>query len=392
MPLRLFLIIAAWLLCLAVILEKVPSPHGPFADSDPKKSVAGTDATFFNREVINPGQGLPMVHVASLANLPEGITAAVWYGGSAECRPDVKIYFSEKEPLPGAFWSTPRVIMSRELASRDLSRPVQSLGNAILLSNPDHSISLLFVTIAMGRWSGSQLNACSSTDGGLTWSKARRLTLSPFLNFSELVRNRPLALAGGGWCVPIYQEFLGKFPEILWFSQSKGEISYDKTRIAGGCSTFQPSVVPITPNHAVALLRDYTEAKKIHVSSTDDGGLNWTTPIPTNLPNPDAGISGLALSNGKNGNLLLAYNDSPALRDNLSLALADSTGHLWKKLVTLQNEPGSTFSYPFLMRSENGAIRLAYTCKGKAIVITTFNEAWIDSIRAIASTTAAAKP
>ena len=47
-------------------------------------------------------------------------------------------------------------------------------------------------------------------------------------------------------------------------------------------------------------------------------GLTWSRPAPTNLPNPDAGISGLKLSDGR---LLVAYNDSISNRSNLALAV-----------------------------------------------------------------------
>jgi predicted neuraminidase len=267
--------------------------------------------------------------------------------------------------------------MTRELAEQDLQRPLKGLGNAILLSGSDGSLRLLFVTIAMGRWSGSQLNTCLSTDGGITWSPARRLTLSPFFNFSDLVRNRAISLAGGGWCVPIYQEFLGKFPELLWIKESKGHLEYCKSRIAGGCSTFQPSLVPLDDTRLIAFLRDYTGNRKIFISRSDNGGGSWSRPVASQLPNPDAGVSGLRLSDGK---LLLAYNDSSACRENLALALSRDEGKNWEKLAKLEQESGSSFSYPFLIRSQDGLINLAYTYKGKGIALTEFNEAWVADI------------
>ena len=226
----------------------------------------------------------------------------------------------------------------------------------------------------MGKWSGSQLNSCLSKDGGLTWSRAERLTLSPFFNFSELVRNRAIPQTGGGWCVPIYQEFLGKFPELLWLRERHGMLTYQKTRIAGGCSTFQPSLIPSGEEDAEVLTRDYTSARKIHFSSSRDGGMGWSPMTATELPNPDAGISGLRLSDGR---LLVAFNDSAKDRSNLTLAIAAKNGEGWKRVAVLENEPEASFSYPFLMRASDGMIRMAYTRKGKAIALTSFNEAWL---------------
>lgn len=368
-PVRILLVLVAGLLCWGVIRNVSPLKTGGFVTEQNGRI---DEKPFFEKELINPEQGLPMVHVASLAQMPEGVRAVVWYGGNAECQPDVKIYFSKQEP--SAAWKAPRVIMTRERAERDLRRPVKALGNALLLANTDGSLRLLFVTIAMGKWSGSQLNSSLSNDGGLTWSRAERLTLSPFFNFSELVRNRAIAQQGSGWCVPIYQEFLGKFPELLWLGERNGRLTYLKTRIAGGCSTFQPSLIPVSEEYAEVLLRDYTSARKIHFSSSYDGGRDWPFVTATELPNPDAGISGLQLSDGR---LLVAFNDSAKDRSNLTLAIASKDRKTWRRIVALENEPDANFSYPFLMRSSDGMIRMAYTRRGKAIALTSFNEAWI---------------
>ena len=373
LPLRWLLIGMAWLMAGALYLCRPGIPRSGDFTMAVNAASPGLGSPNFQKTIVNPGQGLPMVHVASLTTMSGDMEAAVWYGGSAECAPDVKIYFSESEH--GSGWSTPRVILDRQKVEADLGRPVQALGNALLLANPDGTLRLFFVTIAMGRWSGSQLNTSRSHDGGLTWSRAERLTLSPFFNFSELVRNRAVSLLSGGWCVPIYQEFLGKFPELLWLKENQGNLEYGKSRIAGGCSSFQPSLVPLDARRALVFLRDYTDNRKIFLSRSDDGGRIWTKPTQTQLPNPDSGISGLKLNNGK---LLIAYNDSPLCRDNLALALSDDQGASWEKLVALENESGSTFAYPFLSRSSDGSIDLAYTRKGKEIALARFNDTWIE--------------
>ncbi len=372
-PVRVLLVLAAGVLCLGVIRSMTPlTPGGFVTDLAAGSGKMGNCKPVLIRETINPDQGLPMVHVASLAQMPDGITAAVWYGGTAECHPDVKIYFAQQEP--GMSWTAPRVIMTREMAERDLRRPVKALGNALLLAGKDGSLRLLFVTIAMGKWSGSQLNSCLSKDGGLTWSRAERLTLSPFFNFSELVRNRAIPRQGGGWCIPIYQEFLGKFPELLWLDESSGRLSYQKTRMAGGCSSFQPSLVPLDDIRGISLQRDYTPTRRIVLSRTSNGGLDWSAREATPLPNPDAGVSGLKLSDGR---LLVAFNDSPKDRSNLMLAIASQDGKEWRRVSVLENEPGASFSYPYLMRTADGMIRMAYTRKGKTIVLSSFNEEWL---------------
>ena len=372
LTLRWILIAGACVLCDLILFTGSDRFRLPLFGMEKAAVPQLTEKSFFSEEVLNAGQDLPMVHVASLTAMTNGTLAAIWYGGAAECASDVEIYYSEK-PLHSS-WTAPRAIMTRRQAAENLARPVKALGNAVLLGNPDGSQRLLFVTIAMGKWSGSQLNTCVSQDGGRTWSKAERLTLSPFFNFSELVRNRPVPTEGGGWCVPVYQEFLGKFPELLWLKEVNGGLITGKTRIAGGCSSFQPSLIPLDAKRAVVLLRDYTDARKMFVSRSEDGGITWTMPVPTNLPNPDAGISGLRLSDGR---LLVAYNDSPSNRENLALALSGDEGRSWKKIAELEFESGKSFAYPYLTRASDGVIHMVYTWKGRQIKMLSFNEPWI---------------
>jgi len=192
------------------------------------------------------------------------------------------------------------------------------------------------------------------------------------LNLSELVRNRPVPLRDGGWCVPIYQEFLGKFPELLWLGKDG---SYRKSRIAGGCTSFQPSVIPIDDSKAVALLRDYTDDRRIFRSFSAKGGISWSCPAPTSLPNPDAGVSGLLLSDHR---LLVAFNNSPKNRSDLSLSITPDEGMTWTQPVVLEREAGASFSYPYLLRTTEGLIRLAYTWKGRELRLITLNESWLN--------------
>lgn len=329
------------------------------------------ERSLYREEIINVDQNLPFVHVGSVVECAGGGLAALWYGGPYEYSHENSIYLSFRK---NGLWDKPITIMTAGEAERGLGRPIRCLGNPLMLPNPDGSLRLLFVTIAMGRWSGSQLNTCLSRDGGRTWSGVERLTLSPLCNFSEVVRNRPIPLAGGGWCVPVYQELIGKFPELLWLRELEGRAVVSKSRIDGGCATLQPSLIPLDERSAVVLLRDWTSAKRIFVSRTRDSGLSWTKPAPTNLPNPDSGISGLPLGDGT---LLVAYNDSTSIRENLSLALSVDRGKSWSRLFRIENDPEACSSYPFLMRDREGLFHAVFTHEGDNIKMASFNEAWI---------------
>jgi predicted neuraminidase len=221
------------------------------------------------------------------------------------------------------------------------------------------------------------LNVKTSRDAGQTWGTSQRLTLSPFLNLSELVKNNPAALSDGGWAVPIYQEFLAKFPEILWLNETAGGgLSWSKTRIFGGRSALQPALVPQSQSAAMVLCRDSSAMRKIRLSRSTDVGENWSPPETLTLPNPDSGLDALRLFDGR---ILLAFNDSSTGRDNLSLALSEDGGLNWTRRVILENEPGAEFSYPYLIQTRDGRLHLVYTWKRKAIKHAVFNLAWLDA-------------
>ena len=341
----------------------------------PKIAQPANEAPFYQEEILDADEKYPMAHVASLCEQPDGTLAATWYAGRGEVQPDVQIYFATKKPNEVA-WSTPRVIMTRAEAASDLQRYIKALGNALIFSDAQGVLHLLYVTISIGKWSGSMLNLTSSRDGGLTWSRSERLSLSPFFNLSELVKNAPVPLISGGWAIPIYQEFLGKFSEVLWLAPHDGGWSFCKSRMVGGCSFFQPSMTALSEQSAVVFLRDYLTTGKIAMATTEDVGDSWSKPTTINLPNHDAGISSLRLSNGW---LLLAFNDSAVARDNLRLALSKDEGRSWHRIATIAEESKADFSYPYLLQADDGKIHLLYSWKRRHIRHVIFNASWIAS-------------
>jgi len=316
------------------------------------------------------------VHAASIAELKDNTLAAVWYGGQYEGSPDTQVYFTTR--AMGKNWTPPAGIVNRASASKELNRYIKKIGNPLVFTDRDDRLVLLFVTVSFGGWSGSSLNLKVSSDRGKTWSRSQRLTLSPFFNVSQLVRNNPLRLTDGGFVVPIYNEFIGIFSELLWLRPGGGEHApvYFKTRLTWGTQYLQPAIVGLAPGSAVVFLRSRRANSRIAVSFSDDTGGTWTAPRYIDLPNPGSGLNGLPLSGGR---ILLAFNDSSIHRDNLSLAVLKEypTEHT-ERAAILENTPGEEFSYPYMIRSSDGKIHLVYTWQRKRIKHVVFNEEWIE--------------
>jgi len=319
------------------------------------------------------GSGVASVHVASLCEPAPGILAAAWYGGSREGARDVAVFFATRNARG---WTEPVPLVTAASARRELGHFVRKVGNAVVFADALGRISLLYVAIAVGGWSGSSLCLKESSDLGQTWTPSRRLVLSPFFNISDLVKNGPTPLVGGGWAVPIYQELFGKFPELLWLAAPGMAAPAVRTRAFGGRTAFQPALVALDSQRALLLCRTACAQRDLFISRTEDAGVSWSVPQSSGLPNSDSGIDAVRLQDGR---LLLAFNDSPSGRANLRLAVSPDYGLSWQRGPYLIQEADSEFSYPFLLQGRDGLIHLAYTWKREAIRVVSFNAAWLDS-------------
>ena len=344
------------------------APSTPVVDGKP----------FMVEEFINAEPGKGMVHVGSICQLPDGRLVAAWYGGTREGAKDVAIFFAIKDPGHPTRWSKPKRLVDRMSASRELYRYIKKVGNPVIFAGSGEHLWLVYVTISAGGWSGSSLNVKMSSDAGATWNKSQRLTLSPFFNISELVRNKPLPLSSGGFALPIYHECLGYFPEILWIQSGRedGAISFRKSRMTGGQSYIQPSAVAYGTSLATSFYRCRSDEKAVGVAVTKDAGISWSEPRALNLPNPDSAIDAILLSDRR---ILLAFNDSAQNRENLRLAVSNDRGANWIRIATLESTQGQKYSYPYMIRTQDGLIHLVYTWHRKRIKHVVFNEAWINA-------------
>jgi predicted neuraminidase len=330
---------------------------------------------FFATETINPASTERKVHAGTLVEQPDGRLVAAWYAGSGEGASDVAIQLSTRE-VSGA-WSDPRAVFRREPVADSLRRHVHSLGNPLLLADDSGRLGLLFVSIAAGKWSGSSINLSWSTDGGETWTPPEKLTLNPLANLSALPRNPPVPLAGGGWAVPVYEEFLGRFPEILWLRAENSVATAAVSRMADGMSVFQPSVVALSPEQGLAFYRDDSATGRVFLAGSSDRGRTWSEGRASDLPNVDSGVCALRLPDGR---LLCAVNDSSdRKRENLRLAISADDGATWRYVATLAEERGENFDYPYMILGHDGRVRLLYSARGTRLVYAEFNTAWIDA-------------
>jgi predicted neuraminidase len=356
-------------------------PPGGFAGARAVARSASPAEPSYGAQLL-PNSSAASVHSATAAEISDGRLRAFWYGGSREGAPDVAIYTSIYS-LPRKDWSSERVVITRELAQRYLQRYVRKLGNPVVGRDQGGRLCLYFVSVSVGGWAGSAVNLMVSEDEGETWSPPRRLIASPFFNISTLVKGAPLRFSDGTIALPVYHELLGKFGELLRLDAEGHAIG--KTRLSWGQSSLQPVIVPRSDKEAVGLMRySGDRPNRILIVRTEDGGVHWSPPVKTALPNPNAAIGSVLLADGP---LLLAFNNAEENREDLSLALSTDFGNTWRIAHRFEGDPGSTqapvpeYSYPWIMQDRAGDVHVLYTWGRSRIKHVRFNRAWLESRR-----------
>ncbi|WP_150303014.1 sialidase family protein [Pseudomonas saliphila] len=362
------------------------------------------------------------VHSPSVTALPDGGLLTVWFAGSREGAADVDIRSARYDALSGQ-WGAETVLVDRELTRSAVGKPIRKLGNPVVALAPDQRLWLFYVSVSVGGWAGSAINVMVSEDLGDNWSRPRQLVTSPFVNISTLVRTSPVFHADGSIGLPVYHEFLGKFPEYLYLD-TQGRIQ-DKFRIADGDNSLQPTVVPIDGKRAVALLRQAGENPHVLATVTEDGGQTWRSEWPVTPWNPNASLSAVK---SHRGTLLVAQNNLVDGRFRLSLDEANASLEEWSMIAEIDASPDREgdaiprhlyepmlaerflsssggvrrklvdaymdgldrrlckkdlcdfqYEYPSLIRAGDGRYHLVYVWNNSFIKHVAFNPAWVEA-------------
>lgn len=320
------------------------------------------------------------VHSAGVVELHNGDIRAVWYGGTREGHADVAIYTNVWNAA-NQQWGQERIAINLATTRAENKRYARKLGNPVISRSSNGDLWLFYVS-AVGGWATSSINLSISKDEGQTWGKPKRLITSPALNFSTLVKGKPIHFRDGTMGLPVYHEFLAKYGELLRLDKSGDVI--DKTRLAWGRDSLQPVIMPYSELEAVSMLRYAGEApNRILAQFSNNAGLSWPEPYKTNLPNPNAAITGISIDGGNR--LLMVFNDHPEERDKLSLAVSGNQGESWETIHIFESwkkdweEKKQGYSYPSIMQASNGDFHLVYSWNVQKIRHIRFNQAWLES-------------
>ncbi len=287
-------------------------------------------------------------HASTIAETPQGLVAA-WFGGTREGKIDVGIWVSRRE---ASGWTPPeRVAVG--LTPEGTQYPCW---NPVLFQVPGGPLLLFYkVGPSPDRWWGMMTR---SADHGRSWEQAQRLPegqLGP-------IKNKPVFLADGRLLCGSSTEHDGWRVHMEWTSDWGG--TWQRTPPLNDGRTLgaiQPTIF-IHPSSGRIQILCRSRQQRIAEAWSEDGGISWSPMSLSMLPNPNAGIDGVTLKDGRH---LLVYNHTTRGRSPLNVAVS-SDGKNWQAAAVLENEPGE-YSYPAVIQTSDGRVHLTYTWRRQRI-------------------------
>ncbi len=316
----------------------------PATAQSPKNPIVSSELVFDHAPFAS-------AHASSIVETADGQLVAAWFGGTREGASDVGIWSSRRT---SAGWTAPREVATgiQPDGTRD------ACWNPVLTRAANGTLLLFYkVGPQVAAWWGMMT---TSTDGGESWSTARRLPagiLGPIKNKPVFLPNGDL-LAGSSTesldTNPVWRIHFERSRNLgdTWSVASPPESVPSAT--AAAIQAIQPSILIYADGSLEAVGR--TRSGRIFETWSADTGRTWTPLALTALPNPNSGIDAVTLRDGRQ---LLVYNHTSSGRTPLDVAVSRD-GKTWSPPFALETAPGE-YSYPAVIQTRDGLVHVSYT-------------------------------
>ncbi len=288
----------------------------------------------------------PECHASTLVEAKSGLVAA-WFGGTKEQDQDVGIWFARRSEKG---WSTPSEVADG-VESPTKRYPCWNP----VLHQPANGPLMLFYKVgpSPSTWWGMLV---TSADGGTTWAKPQRLPKDIF----GPIKNKAVVLSDGRLLCGASTEDQGWRVHMEWTADlGKNWMRTEPLNDGKSLEAIQPTIF-LHGGEKLQILCRGKGTGRIVESWSQDNGKTWSPMKVISLPNPNSGIDGVTLKDGRH---LLVYNHTDRGRSPLNVAIS-LDGKKWLKGPALETEPGE-FSYPAVIQSADSLVHITYTWKRK---------------------------
>lgn len=335
-------------------------------------------------------------HAPQLCWLPGGILACVWMAGEREGTAGMSVFLSRLAP-GSALWTSPQLI------SQD---PHRSEQNPLLFVDSKDAVHLVHTAQSVRQPDDPQPEP--GTAFSMQWTARLRHQVLPLgasewtdavdlIDSAAFCRHPPHRTVERNWLLPIYRSL-----------EAGGAFGHDHSLMltlnCDGVPISKPQAVPdsvgrvhgtvVAGQQAGTLVQFFRSrlADFVYRSVSDDNGLTWTAPQPTDLPNNNSSIQALRLVSGR---LALIFNrfgldlqrtpkrcwgeaNWPRIRWPLSIAISEDDGLTWPWIRDIDTADGfcghsnwfcnGQLAYPTFVEGDPGELHIAYSWKNRAAI------------------------
>lgn len=249
------------------------------SNTDSIESVQNILDNVYYFDIPNTQKAAHASSISNISHISDKDIMLLYFAGSREGARDVGIYqsfftFNKSINLADlsdkiGTWSEPKRILDAAELSHLSGKFIKKLGNPVSFSDAKGRTHLFVVGVSMGGWATSKIYHLMFDDTLQNLHYINELHLSPFFNFSHLVRTPAMLKSDGGFILPIYHELARKYSLLLHFdAKNTLDSIFLPTNLI---NVFQPSFIALSPYQSIGVYRNYhTRDKTLMLSLCED--------------------------------------------------------------------------------------------------------------------------